>query len=126
LIPKQASLWGRTVSKQVYSQGPDITAKRKLAKEQNKDAMVLNEDELSAGPPLINGVRRPDWTTNDEDLYQTAEERKKARYAVKYGEDEENCEGGFCAISGGKTRNKKTNRRKRKTNRRKRFSRRKK
>jgi hypothetical protein len=158
--PETGEPLARTRSGQLYSQGPRITYQRKRAKEQNKDAMVLNEDELSAGPPLINGVRDPDWTTNDKHLSQTAEEKKQA-INDKYSEmtpqelydlqqrkafsrkinavtlsnanrqikgqtnSEENCEeGSFCSLMGGKTRNKKTNRRKRKTNRRKRYSRR--
>jgi hypothetical protein len=157
--PETGEPLGRTRSGQLYSQGSDILDEREDAKNINKNAMVFNK-KLRAGPPLINGVRDPDWTTNDQDLSQTDEDRKKARNDV-YSEmtpqelydlqqrkafsrkinavtlsnanrqikgqtnSEENCEeGSFCAISGGKTRNKKTNRRKRKTNRRKRYSRR--
>jgi hypothetical protein len=149
--PETGEPLARTRSGQLYSQGP-ILPIRKRAKEENKDAMVLNDDELSARPPLINGVRRSDWTTNDEDLYQTDEDRKKARndvysemtpqeldnlYKKKWiskeyrskilsdANSQNTCKSVIgCPLMGGKTRNKKTNRRKRKTNRRKRYSRR--
>lgn len=156
--PETGEPLGRTRSGQLYEQS-SILPKRKRAKEENKDAMVLNPF-LAAGPTtMIEGIPDPYYSTNTPILYQTAEEKKQA-INDKYSEmtpqelydlqqrkafsrkinaqtlsnanrqikgqtnSEENCEEGFCAISGGKTRNKKTNRRKRKTNRRKRYSRR--
>ena len=85
--PIEGAPIGRTRTGNNVSVSSALQERRAEAKRHNKNALVLDDEQLGTSRPFLNGKRidpNDDWPSTNKDYFQTRKEQKDARLAREF------------------------------------------
>ena len=85
--PIEGAPIGRTQTGNNVSVSSDVQRRREEAKKDNKNALVLDNEQLGPSRPFLNGTRidpNVDWPSTKKDYFQSRKDQKDARLAREY------------------------------------------